>query len=92
MARRGVDHASEASSDIARLPIDPRGTNEPYVAMSPVLVTQAGLARRWGISLARIAELIAQEGFPEPVKRVGVANYALYDVVKCERWRKVGSG
>jgi hypothetical protein len=61
---------------------------EPDLAMNPLLVTRAGLARRWGVSRARIAELITKDGFPAPVQGVRGENYAFYDVVKCERWRK----
>lgn len=64
------------------------GAGDADLAMTPILVTPAGLARRWGVNRARIAELMTKDGFPAPVQRVGVGNYAFYDFVKCERWRK----
>jgi hypothetical protein len=47
----------------------------------PQLVTQADLARRWGVSTARVAQLTTKDGFPEAKQRVGARDQALYSLI-----------
>lgn len=55
--------------------------------MAAQLVTQADLARRWGISRARIAQLASKDGFPKVKQRVGARDQALYSLSECDAWR-----
>jgi hypothetical protein len=54
----------------------------------PQLVTQADLARRWGVSTARVAQLTTKDGFPEAKQRVGARDQALYSLSECDAWRE----
>lgn len=49
------------------------------------LCTQADLARRWGISRARVNQLSKREEFPAPITHTA-GGQALYDPATCDQW------
>jgi predicted DNA-binding transcriptional regulator AlpA len=55
------------------------------IAAAGGLVNAADLARVWGVSRARVSELQATAGFPEPIGTVG--NRPAWLLEQCDQWR-----
>jgi hypothetical protein len=49
------------------------------------LASQADLARRWRVSDARVGQLVALEGFPEPVGMVN--DRPVWLAEECDGWK-----
>jgi predicted DNA-binding transcriptional regulator AlpA len=50
------------------------------------LVSPSDIAERLGVSMPRASQMINQQGFPEPIKRVGRTR--LYDIDEVIAWRR----
>lgn len=55
------------------------------IARAGGLVNAADLSRVWGVSRARVSELVAMADFPEPVDHVGERPVWLLE--QCDQWR-----
>lgn len=56
------------------------------IAAAGGLVNAADLARVWGVSRARVTELVAMPDFPEPIDHVG--ERAVWLLAQCDQWRE----